>query len=520
MAIAELVTSALKHATRTNNLKLLLALSALFLYKYRSHAVGTRRRPDLKQPKGSYPLLGHMPLLAMIPGTKLYEFFEKNYNELGPVWSISLPFIGRMVQGDSPELVEHVLKSNFWAYEKGPIFKGALGDLFGSGIFASDGETWKFQRKLASHIFNVKAFREYTNDVFVIEAQKVLDYLGKAADAGTEIDFHTLMLHFTLDSFGAVSFGESFGCLENIDGKVDFAVSFDDLTATCSDRLLDPAWKIREAITKVGAKAKYDKELIRKHSFEVIERRRKEGFKGYAEGKKKDLLQLFMEATDDEGKPLSNEFLVDIILNFTIAGRDTTAQALSWMFYLLNRDGTDKEIMKNLIQEVDNVLGDGLPTYETHKQQKYAEACFNEALRIFPSVPRNLKMCVQDDVLPDGTKIYKGEWFTWSSYVMGRSEKIWGPDAKEYKPSRWINTEKPSQGKFSSFHAGPRVCLGQNFAILEALTVIGMILQKFELTLVDSSKLPPYGVSVTMPMLEGLPMRVKRRHQEGGAVAL
>ncbi|KAG0048416.1 hypothetical protein BGZ89_004603 [Linnemannia elongata] len=94
---------------------------------------------------------------------------------------------------------------------------------------------------------------------------------------------------------------------------------------------------------------------------------------------------------------------------------------------------------------------------------------------------------------------------------MGRSEAIWGPDAREYKPSRWLQGEKFSQGKFSSFHGGPRVCLGMNFAILEGLTVIGMILQKFELTLVDSAKLPPYGVSVTMPMLEGLPMKVTRR---------
>lgn len=133
MAITELVKNVLQHATRANNLKLLLTLSAFFIYKYRSHAIGTRRRADLKEPKGAYPLLGHMPLLAMIPGTKLYDFFEKNYRELGPVWSISLPVIGRMIQGDTPEMVEHVLKGNFWAYEKGPIFKGALGDLFGSG---------------------------------------------------------------------------------------------------------------------------------------------------------------------------------------------------------------------------------------------------------------------------------------------------------------------------------------------------------------------------------------------------
>ncbi|KAF9274041.1 hypothetical protein BGZ88_003329 [Linnemannia elongata] len=507
MAITELVKYVLEHASRTNDLKLLLAFSAFFLYKYRSHAVGTRRRDDLKAPKGALPFLGHMPLIASIPGTKLYDFFEKNYNELGPVWSISLPFIGRMVQGDAPELVEHVLKNNFWAYEKGPILKDCLGDLFGKGIFSSDGSAWKWQRKMASHVFNVRAFREYTSDIFVIEAQKMLAYLGKAADEGTPIDFHALMLHFTLDSFGAVSFGESFGCMDDIERQVDFAVAFDDLTAITSDRLMDPAWRIRERFTSVGKKVKDDRNLVRDHALRIIERRRTEGY----HKPKKDLLQLFMETKDDEGNALTDDLLVDVIMNFTIAGRDTTAQALSWMFYLINRDGTDKEIMKTLIQEVDDVLGDKLPTYETHKQQKYADACFHEALRIFPSVPRNLKLCVQDDILPDGTKIYAGEWFTWSSYVMGRSEAIWGPDAREYKPSRWLQGEKFSQGKFSSFHGGPRVCLGMNFAILEGLTVIGMILQKFELTLVDSAKLPPYGVSVTMPMLEGLPMKVTRR---------
>jgi cytochrome P450 len=126
-------------------------------------------------------------------------------------------------------------------------------------------------------------------------------------------------------------------------------------------------------------------------------------------------------------------------------------------------------------------------------------------------VPRNLKYCVQEDVLPDGTKIYAGEWFTWSSYVTGRSEKIWGPDVLEYKPSRWLQGEKFSQGKFSSFHVGPRVCLGMNFAVLEALTIMGLILQKFELTLVDSSKMPKHGVSISFPMEEGLPMRVRHR---------
>lgn len=135
------------------------------------------------------------------------------------------------------------------------------------------------------------------------------------------------------------------------------------------------------------------------------------------------------------------------------------------------------------------------------------------ALRIFPPVPKNMKICVKDDVLPDGTKVYAGEWVTWSSYVMGRSELVWGKDAKDFKPSRWINNEKPSQGKFSSFHAGPRVCPGQQFATIQALTMIGMILQSFELRLVEPSKQPPHVVSLTMPMVEGMKVKVIRREK-------
>ncbi|KAF9362355.1 hypothetical protein BGX34_006345 [Mortierella sp. NVP85] len=498
-ALAPLYRQLLPLATRQNTLKLVAAIVALYVFKYRSHAVGTRRRRDLKQPKGAVPLLGHMPLMASVNGQELYQFLEKQYNELGPVWSVSLPFLGRMIQIDTPENLEHVLKTNFWSYEKGPLFAWMLGDLVGDGIFTSDGHAWRFQRKLASHIFNVNAFREYISDVFVTEGKKVLDYLGKAADEGTIVDFHALMLHFTLDSFGHVTFGESFGCLDNIEAQVPFAASFDELTEICSERLKDPTWPLRERLSSVGKKVQQHRDVLRSYALDIIQKRRREGYSAA----KKDLLQLFMEAEDDEGKPLSEELL--------IAGRDTTAQALTWMFYLIYRDGADKDIARNLTKEVDDVLQGRDPTYETHKQQKYAEACFHEALRIYPVAPRNLKVCIKDDVLPDGTKVYAGEWVTWSSYVMGRSERIWGPDAKEYKPSRWINTEKPSQGKFNAFHVGPRVCLGQQFATIEVMSVIGMILQSFEISLAEPSKKAQYGISLTLPMMDGLKMRVKRR---------
>ncbi|KAG0314345.1 hypothetical protein BGZ97_009368 [Linnemannia gamsii] len=521
MTISAIIHFVTQHATRSNKLKLFFTLLALLTYKYRSHAIGTRRRPDLKEPKGTVPFFGHMFLMASMPSTDLYDYFERTYRELGPVWSISLPGIGRMIQGDTPELLEHVLKTNFWAYHKGPHFTGSMRDVFGEGILSADGESWKFQRKQATHLFNVNAFREYTSEVFNSEAQKVLNYLGKAADAGDAVDFHAIMHAFTLDVFGSVSFGESFGCLDNIDGRVPFADAVGDLLGICSLRLVDPLWKIREAVTSTGKKARELKFVMRERIRKIVERRRLEG----VDGDKKDMLQLLLEATDDEGNPLTEDYLVDIILTFTVgyqaskimqdkevAGRDTMAQSVAWMMYAMLRDGTDPSLMRKLVQEIDDVLGGELPTYETHKKQKYAEACFFETLRMYPPLPRNFKTCVQDDILPDGTKIYAGEMFTWSSYVMGRSEKLWGPDVKEFKPDRWLGREKASSlSKFSSFHLGPRTCVGQGFAVLEALTIVGLVLQNFELKLVEPGKVPAYGLGTTLAMRYGLPVRVTRR---------
>ncbi|KAF9358001.1 hypothetical protein BGX26_002687, partial [Mortierella sp. AD094] len=374
-------------------------------------------------------------------------------------------------------------------------------------IFASDGARWRFQRQLAVNIFNAEAFREYTGSVFVVVGKEVIKNLGKAADEGTVIDLQKLMLHFTLDSFGAVTFGESFGCLDDIDQKVQFAEAVDDVLEIVAGRLNDPMWKITERLNGTSKRAADHNKLIRGYAQNFMDKRRQEGYRA----NKNDFLQFLMEGRDNNDQPLSDELIIDNIITFMIAARDTTAHALTWMFYLLLRDGTDPDIVNRVVREVDEVLEGEDPTYETHKKQKYTEACFNEALRIFPVVPRNLRYCEKDDVLPDGTKVYAGEWVSWSSYVMGRSESIWGPDAKEYKPSRWLYKEKPSPSKFNTFHAGPRICVGQQFAIIEALTVIGMIFQSFNLELEDPSRVPKYRPSLALPMVDGLNVRVTRR---------
>ncbi|KAG0340365.1 hypothetical protein BG004_006460 [Podila humilis] len=510
--IAHLVLQCL--FSRSNVAKVLAVYAIYILTKYRRSVWGIRPRNEIPGPPG-YPLIGNAIEMARTPRNKIHQRQTLLHEIYGPTYTVCAPFVGRMIQVRDPADVEHVLKTNFWAYEKGSRFKKGLMPLVGEGIFSADGQHWKWQRKLASLIFNVRAFRDYTSHVFVNEAQIVLDYLGTKADANQPVDLLGLFYKFTLDSFGEIAFGASFDCLKNPDVETPFAEAFDRLNHSISGRFMNPIWQLMDWWSGKDKIVARDSKYLKGFALDLIKKRRQNGF----DGKHRDLMQLFMETTDDNGEPLSDDMLIDTLLNFIIAGRDTTAQALSWMFYLLLRSQSDPTILQSLVHESESVLQGGNPTYESTKLQKFAEACFHEALRLYPSVPKNGKTCVQDDVLPSsGIRVYKGETVGWSSWAMGRDTNIWGPDAKEFNPQRWLTGEKPSASKFVSFHLGPRTCLGQQFATIEAITIMSMMVSQFTFELVNPADEPAYVASLTLPMANGLQVRVKRRSDASAVI--
>ncbi|KAG0218383.1 hypothetical protein BGX33_007525 [Mortierella sp. NVP41] len=490
------ILSLIHQLTRKNLPKLLGVYILLYIFKYRRTALGVEPRSDLRGPKG-LPLLGDTVLVTLHSQNESLQLTEKLHEKYGPTYAFTIPLLGRILQFKDPAVLEQVLKTNFWAYEKGPEMQHTLHDLLGLGIFSADGHHWNWQRKMASNIFNVRAFRNYTSDVFVKEANVMADYLGAMADEGKTVDIHKLLYLYTLDSFGEISFGQTFGCMNKPDEEVEFAAAFDRLNTTVFYRIFTPGWQIFEWWSGQRKRIAKDKKIVTDFALNVIRERREHGY----DKPQKDLLQLCMDQHGDDDQPLSDEMLKDMVLNFIIAGRDTTAQALSWMFYLLFRSQTDPNVFKKLVQEVDDVLKGQVPTYESCKVMKYAEAC----------VPTNMKLAVQDDVWPDGTKIYKGEYASWSSWAMGRDTEIWGPDAKEFNPDRWMQGEKFSAHKFPAFHAGPRTCLGQQFATVEAITLMGILFQRLTFALVDPDNEPGYVPGLTLPMADGLHLRVKHR---------
>lgn len=191
------------------------------------------------------------------------------------------------------------------------------------------------------------------------------------------------------------------------------------------------------------------------------------------------------------------------LLNILVAGRDTTAGLLGWTFYLLGRH---PHVFQTLRQSVIDAFGHNSEsiTFESLKQCTYLQHTLSESLRLFPTVPANSRRAVRDTTLPrgggpDGTSpvfIKKDQEVNYSVHIMHHREDLWGADVEEFKPERWSG-RKPGW-EFLPFNGGPRICLGQQFALTEAGYVIVRLLQAFDgLELVEPLSEPRHQYNLT-----------------------
>ncbi|KAJ3275434.1 hypothetical protein HK104_003893, partial [Borealophlyctis nickersoniae] len=150
-------------------------------------------------------------------------------------------------------------------------------------------------------------------------------------------------------------------------------------------------------------------------------------------------------------------------------------------------------------------------SFELINSLTYTRAVFREALRLFPPVARNSKVATTDSTFPDGTLVRKGDMVVWMSYVMGRHKKVWGADAEEFRPERWLEMDRlPSMFEYNVFHAGPRICLGQNMALLQGNFILAHVLRDYDVEVVNPDAIT-YRVSITLAMKDRLDVRIKRR---------
>ncbi|KAH7289176.1 hypothetical protein KP509_31G061800 [Ceratopteris richardii] len=215
--------------------------------------------------------------------------------------------------------------------------------------------------------------------------------------------------------------------------------------------------------------------------------------------------------------------LQDAILNFVIAGRDTSAITLSWFIFCICNY---PDVADRVFEEMSDVLGlqdssQGYTseevakriTYETLGKMHYLHAALTETLRLYPPVPRDGKEVAEDDILPDGTRVKQGDRVAYVPYSMGRMKILWGKDALTYNPDRWLRDgifQPESPFKFSAFQAGPRICLGKESAYLQMKMTAALLLYFFRFSVVPDHVVH-YRVMLVMPMVNGLLVRISLR---------
>ncbi|KAK9156704.1 hypothetical protein Scep_003278 [Stephania cephalantha] len=430
-----------------------------------------------------------------------------------PTGTIQVHVLGNTTITANPSNVEYILKTNFDNYPKGKPFSTILKDFLGQGIFNVDGKLWRYQRQMASLELGNVSIRSYAFEIVSKEIKfELLPLLSSSSSSsssreGPIVDLQKVFRSFTFNTICQITFG--LDTAQNPNNNLsEFAAAFDLASRLSAERALSPSpliWKIKRVLN-IGS----EKQL--KEAIKTINVLANEIITNRISSNRLNLLSRFMASNDEP------TFLRDIIVSFTLAGRDSVASALTSFFWLVARNpGVDSAI----VAESDRVMGASEKTasaYEQTLEMPYLTASLYESMRLYPPVQFDSKHSLTDDVLPDGTVVRRGSRVTYHPYAMGRMGHVWGQDCLEFRPERWLVNGKFESPvcpfKYPVFQAGVRVCLGKEMALMEMKCVAVAVIRGFEIGLVHddySSSVPKFDPGLTATLRGGLPVILKRR---------
>ncbi|CAG7995913.1 unnamed protein product [Penicillium salamii] len=406
---------------------------------------------------------------------RLMDLFHFHFTDVGT--TLEQKFLGTIAYGTTePRNLEAMMSSKLDDFDFG-LRRQIFFPLLGDGIFTQEGSSWKHSRDLLRPQFAKQQYRDM--EIFRPHVDNLLDHIR--ANEG-DIDLQPLFFNLTLDTTTELLFGKSVYSLKEDDNSrgARFANEFDVAQNYVIQRfrLLDLYWLI-------GGR-KFQRSCTAVHEFVdgIIEERSQKPEEDTA---KSDRYLFFDAIANDPKHSCDRKALRAQLVNMLLAGRDTTACLLSWTFFLLAQH---PEVLVKVKAEISSVLG-----WRTEidrqdiNRMAYLAKVLKETLRLYPSVPVNTRTARRTTFLPtgggpDGTSpvlIRKGENVAFCVYSMHRRKDLYGEDAEEFRPERW-DEDLPEYTKtwgYLPFSGGPRICLGQEFALIEASYTTARILQGY-----------------------------------------
>jgi cytochrome P450 len=439
-------------------------------------------------PRG-LPLLGMLPAIRRDPtGVFLraaHRFGDVVYFKIGP---------RRGYLVTNPTDIRHVLQENARNYHKSPLYS-KLRLFLGNGLLTSEDEFWLRQRRIAQPAFHRQRISELAN-VMAESARDVASQWHTIASRGEPVDIGEEMMRLTRTVVLRALLGGDLG---------PYTSTIDDAWTIINERIGESFWSL--GFTDRLPTPKYRRfeaarVVLRKAVDYVISQRRQNP------SDRGDLLSMLMSARDEEtGEAMTDEQLRVEVTTFLLAGQETTSLALTWTWYLLSQH---PEAQRKLEEELDTALGGRPPDYSDLAHLPYTRMVIDEAMRLYPPAWGFSRQALSDDEL-GGFHLPAG-WLAFViPYVLHRLPAFW-KDPESFDPERFSPEASASRPKFVylPFGAGPRQCIGNQFALIESQLVVATLAQQYRLRLVPGQKVDPWPLITLRPRF-GMPMVIERR---------
>jgi cytochrome P450 len=392
---------------------------------------------------------------------------------------------------NDPDGVRSVLVANARNYGKSTIQYSALSLVTGEGLLSADTAEWKRQRPMVQPAFHRETLTSIVAHV-TDAADRIIDDWS-ALPEGSVVDVDAAIMNAALEIVGHALFGSDL----STDADVLTTATLDALDVVIARArvpITPPAWVPTPGNRKLSSSvAALDRAV---HS--MLDSR---GVREVPE----DMLDLLITGRDDEGNALTEAEIRDQIVTFIVAGHETVASALTWTFALL---AENPEVMSALQAEADAVLGGNAAQFADYQRLPYARAVIDETLRLYPPAWLITRNSLGDDVL-GGYEVPEGSLIIMSPWLLHRHPDIWvNPD--RFNPQRFIDGDV-DRSAFIPFGAGPRQCIGRDFAYVEAVLLLSSLVAHFDLEYPAGECRPPAVPLVTMRPAQGLHLRVRAR---------
>jgi cytochrome P450 len=393
-----------------------------------------------------------------------------------------------------PDHVQHILQANHFNYDKHIPLIRAVKALLGNGLFTNDGSSWLQQRRLIQPIFHRKMLSRF-GDIMTRSTLHTLEEWKNVADGEQPLnipdDMARLTLRITTQSLFSV---------DSVEEAENIRKTFTEVWQPFSDYVNLPIPPLLVP-TPRNRRIQQAAQVLNQIIYTMITKYRK------APPETTDLLSLLLNAQSEAGEQMDDQQVRDELVTMFIAGHETSAHTLSWIWYVLSQY---PEVEQRLHAEIDKVLQGMPPTVEHLPQLTYTQRVVNETLRLFPPTFSIVRHAIDDDDvgayrIPRNSIVFLTPFFT------QRHPAFW-PDPLRFDPDRFTPELAAKRHKFAyfPFGSGPRICIGNNFALMELSLIVATIAQQYRLRLVPNHPVEPW-VTLIMRPRYGLPMTLHPR---------